>query len=51
MPQYDYISFMDGLMGGDPAQQEDEVSALADIPNGSNPHRAPGSPKKGLSFL
>jgi len=52
MPQYDYISFMDGLMGGgSPVQQEVEVSALADIPNGSNPNRAPGSPKKALSFI
>ncbi|KAL2067887.1 hypothetical protein VTL71DRAFT_15985 [Oculimacula yallundae] len=38
MPQYDYISFMDGLLGG--PEDLEESSALSDIPNGRSPQRA-----------
>ncbi len=38
MPQYDYISFMDGLLGG-PGEEQEERSALTDLPNGRSPHR------------
>lgn len=38
MPQYDYISFMDGLIN-DPAEDEQEHAALADLPNGRSPQR------------
>ncbi len=44
MPQYDYISFMDGLIS-DPDEQE-EPAALADLPNGRNPQRGSTSPVK-----
>lgn len=37
--QYDYISFMDGLMGGENAVVEPEPSALQDLPNGRSPTR------------
>jgi Ca2+-binding EF-hand superfamily protein len=37
MPQYDYISFMDGLIS-DPNEPE-EPPALADLPNGRSPQR------------
>jgi hypothetical protein len=37
MPQYDYISFMDGLIS-DPNEPE-ESAALADLPNGRSPQR------------
>jgi len=44
MPQYDYVSFMDGLIS-DPNEPEDPA-ALADIPNGRSPQRgATGSAK------
>ncbi|KAH9221134.1 calponin homology domain-containing protein [Leptodontidium sp. 2 PMI_412] len=38
MPQYDYISFMDGLLSG-PEEYEEPV-ALSDLPNGRSPQRA-----------
>jgi len=38
MPQYDYISFMDGLLGG--PEEEEEHTALSDLPNGRSPNRA-----------
>jgi len=37
MPQYDYVSFMDGLIS-DPNEPE-EPPALADLPNGRSPQR------------
>ncbi|KAE9374596.1 hypothetical protein N431DRAFT_503418 [Stipitochalara longipes BDJ] len=37
MPQYDYVSFMDGLIS-DPNEPE-EPAALADLPNGRSPQR------------
>jgi Ca2+-binding EF-hand superfamily protein len=37
-PQYDYITFMDNLMGGEPIQPE--PSALSEISNGRSPQRA-----------
>jgi Ca2+-binding EF-hand superfamily protein len=39
MPQYDYISFMDKLIS-DPAEEEQENTALSDLPNGRSPQRA-----------
>jgi Ca2+-binding EF-hand superfamily protein len=39
MPQYDYISFMEGLIS-DPVEEQ-ETTALSDLPNGRNPQRAP----------
>lgn len=38
-PQYDYITFMDGLMGGEPAVEEQDHAALKDLPNGRSPTR------------
>ncbi|KAH6715239.1 calponin homology domain-containing protein [Leptodontidium sp. MPI-SDFR-AT-0119] len=38
MPQYDYISFMDGLLSG--PEEYEEPAALSDLPNGRSPQRA-----------
>lgn len=38
-PQYDYISFMDGLMGGSEPAQSNNGGALAELPNGRSPQR------------
>jgi Ca2+-binding EF-hand superfamily protein len=38
LPQYDYISFMDGLIS-DPAEEEPQITALSDLPNGRSPQR------------
>lgn len=38
MPQYDYVSFMDGLIA-DPAEEEQEIKVLSDRPNGRSPER------------
>lgn len=41
MPQYDYISFMDGLMGSDVVvPEEQDYAALKDLPNGRSPTRS-----------
>ncbi|KAH8598182.1 calponin homology domain-containing protein [Bisporella sp. PMI_857] len=41
MPQYDYISFMDKLMGAASVPEvEEEIIALADLPNGRNQQRS-----------
>ncbi|KAK6584498.1 hypothetical protein PZA11_002722 [Diplocarpon coronariae] len=41
MPQYDYISFMDGLLNSpEEHEAEEESGALSDLPNGRNPQRA-----------
>lgn len=39
MPQYDYISFMDGLIS-DPNEANEDTGALSDLPNGRSPQRA-----------
>ncbi|KAG9244671.1 calponin homology domain-containing protein [Calycina marina] len=49
-PQYDYISFMDKLMGGS-SMQEQSGDAQSGIQNGSSPPCGPGSPKKEISLL
>ncbi|CZT06072.1 related to alpha-actinin [Rhynchosporium graminicola] len=38
IPQYDYISFMDGLLGG--PEELEEPAALSELPNGRSPQRA-----------
>jgi hypothetical protein len=49
MPQYDYISFMDGLIS-DPEELEQHL-ALSDIPNGRSPQRgSTASPIKANRF-
>ncbi|KAK2628575.1 hypothetical protein QTJ16_001678 [Diplocarpon rosae] len=41
MPQYDYISFMDGLLSSpEESDTGEENGALCDLPNGRNPQRA-----------
>jgi Ca2+-binding EF-hand superfamily protein len=39
MKQYDYISFMDSMIGG-PEEEEEEGSPLQDLPNGRIPQRS-----------
>ncbi|KAF5879574.1 putative alpha- sarcomeric (f-actin cross linking protein) protein [Botrytis fragariae] len=41
MPQYDYISFMDKLLGGN--EEDGNEGALSELTNGRNPKRASGS--------
>ncbi|KAF7875002.1 hypothetical protein EAF04_002174 [Stromatinia cepivora] len=41
MPQYDYISFMDKLLGGN--EDDGNDGALSELTNGRNPKRASGS--------
>jgi Ca2+-binding EF-hand superfamily protein len=45
MRQYDYISFMDGLIG-DPDEEVEEKIVLSDIGNGRNVQRGSTSPSK-----
>ncbi|KAF4637263.1 hypothetical protein G7Y89_g816 [Cudoniella acicularis] len=45
MPQYDYISFMDKLISDPNEEQEEEPTALTELPNGRSPTRS-GSPAK-----
>ena len=43
--EYDYVSFMDSLLG-DPKESQQPVSALSDLPNGRSPQRGQNSPGK-----
>jgi Ca2+-binding EF-hand superfamily protein len=49
MPQYDYISFMDGLIS-DPEEPEQPRSALSDLPNGMSPQRGGTAEGKANGF-